>query len=209
MAWQRRHVPRLLLTHPHLPHSSASLSNFPLRNVMSYLGLSYGLNFILPKFIWWSPNPQYLRMSSYLEMGLLQTQLVELGWGRTRGRWAPNPAWVVTWTLMRWTENITWRLELCDHKPRNTKCLTCVFSHVSILVTPMDCSPPGSSVHGILQARIQEWVAISYSKGSSWPRDQTQILCISCMGRRILTPVPPEKPKNTQDSGKSTIERGV
>ena len=36
----------------------------------------------------------------------------------------------------------------------------------------MDCSPPGSSVHGISQARILEWVAISFSRGSSWPRDQ-------------------------------------
>ena len=38
----------------------------------------------------------------------------------------------------------------------------------------MDCSPPGSSVHGILQARLLEWVAISSSRGSSQPRDQTQ-----------------------------------
>ena len=36
---------------------------------------------------------------------------------------------------------------------------------------PMDCSPPGSSVHGILQARILEWIAVPFSKGSSWPRD--------------------------------------
>ena len=42
----------------------------------------------------------------------------------------------------------------------------------------MDCSPPGSSVHGISQARILEWVAMSYSRESSWPRDQTQISCI-------------------------------
>ena len=40
---------------------------------------------------------------------------------------------------------------------------------------PMDCSLPGSSVHGIFQARVLEWVAISFSKGSSWPRDWTQI----------------------------------
>ena len=39
----------------------------------------------------------------------------------------------------------------------------------------MDCSPPGSSVHGILQARILEWVAIPFSKVTSWPRDQTQV----------------------------------
>ena len=50
----------------------------------------------------------------------------------------------------------------------------------------MDCSPPGSSVHGISQARILEWVAISYSRGSSWPRDQTHISYISCIGRWIL-----------------------
>ena len=39
------------------------------------------------------------------------------------------------------------------------------------LGNPMDCSPPGSSVHGIFQARILEWVAISFSRGSSQPRD--------------------------------------
>ena len=43
------------------------------------------------------------------------------------------------------------------------------------LCSPMECSPPGSSVHGILQARILEWVAISFSGGSSWPRDQTHV----------------------------------
>ena len=51
------------------------------------------------------------------------------------------------------------------------------------LCDPMDCSPPGSSVHGILQARILEWVAISFSRGSSQPRDQTQVSHIA--GRRF------------------------
>ena len=50
----------------------------------------------------------------------------------------------------------------------------------------MDCSPPGSSVHGIFQARILEWVTISYSMGTSWSRDQTHISCISCIVRGIL-----------------------
>ena len=44
------------------------------------------------------------------------------------------------------------------------------------LCDPMDCSLPGSSVHGILQGRILKWVAISFSKGSSWPRDWTHFL---------------------------------
>ena len=48
----------------------------------------------------------------------------------------------------------------------------------------MDCSPPGSFVHGILQARILEWVAISFSRGSSWPRDRTQV---SCTAGRFFT----------------------
>ena len=45
------------------------------------------------------------------------------------------------------------------------------------LCDPVDCSPPGSSVRGILQARILEWVAIPFSKGSSWPRDRTRVSC--------------------------------
>ena len=47
------------------------------------------------------------------------------------------------------------------------------------LCDPIDCSPPGSSVHGIFQARILEWVAISFSRGSSWPRDWTWVSHIS------------------------------
>ena len=49
---------------------------------------------------------------------------------------------------------------------------------------PMDCSPPGSSVHGILQERILEWVAISFSRGSSQPRDRTWVSCT--VGRRFI-----------------------
>ena len=55
----------------------------------------------------------------------------------------------------------------------------------------MNCSPPGSSIHGILQARILAWVAIRFSRGSSWPRDQTQVSCIAC---RFFTIEPPGKP---------------
>ena len=43
------------------------------------------------------------------------------------------------------------------------------------LCDPTDCSLPGFSIHGIFQARILEWVAISFSRGSSWPRDRTQV----------------------------------
>ena len=52
------------------------------------------------------------------------------------------------------------------------------------LCSPMNCSPPGSSVHGILQARIVEYVAIPFSRGSSQPGDQTQV---SCIAGRVFT----------------------
>ena len=56
------------------------------------------------------------------------------------------------------------------------------FVHAQSCLTfcdPMDYSLPGSSIHGILQAGILEWVATPSSKGSSWPRDQTSISCIA------------------------------
>ena len=54
------------------------------------------------------------------------------------------------------------------------------------LCDPVDCSPPGSSVHGILKARILEWVAIPFSRGSSKPRNQTHVSYISRIGRFVL-----------------------
>ena len=59
------------------------------------------------------------------------------------------------------------------------------------LCDPVNCGPPGSSVHGILQARTLEWVAVSFSRGSSGPRDQAQVSRIA--GRRSEPPGKPEK----------------
>ena len=59
----------------------------------------------------------------------------------------------------------------------NIYCAVLSFSVVPILCDPMDCSPPGFSVHGILQTRILEWVAMPSSRGSSQPRDQIQVSC--------------------------------
>ena len=86
------------------------------------------------------------------------------------------------------------------------------FSHIQVFETPMACSLPGSSVCGILQSRIFKWVAVCFSRGSSQPRDQTQISHI--VGRFLpaepqgkprsptlqadsLPAEPEEKPKNT------------
>ena len=64
------------------------------------------------------------------------------------------------------------------------------------LCNPMDSSPPGSSVHGILQARILKWVAMPSFKGSSRPRDRTHISQVSCIGRSSLPLVPLREPKH-------------
>ena len=62
-------------------------------------------------------------------------------------------------------------------------CVCSVVLSCPTLCDPMDCTLPGSSVHGIFQTRILEWVAISFSRGSSWPK---VISSISCVGRWIL-----------------------
>ena len=82
------------------------------------------------------------------------------------------------------------------HLEQSSQCPTRVCFHVSVhdkslhlcptLCDPMDCSPPGSSVQGILQAGILEWIAISFFRGSSRCKDRTHVSCISCIGRQIL-----------------------
>ena len=66
----------------------------------------------------------------------------------------------------------------------HTWCIVCVLCLT--ICNSMDCSPPGSSVHASFQTRILECVAVYYSRGSSQPRDQTCVFCISCIGRQIL-----------------------
>ena len=58
----------------------------------------------------------------------------------------------------------------CLWQNEKWKCYSCL-----ILCNPMGCSSPGSFVHGILQARILEWVVICFSRGTSWARDYTQV----------------------------------
>ena len=67
------------------------------------------------------------------------------------------------------------------------------------LCDPMDCSPSGSSVHGISQGRIPEWVAIFSSRGSSQTRDWTCISCGSCTAGGFFTAEPPGKPRRLRN----------
>ena len=75
--------------------------------------------------------------------------------------------------------------------PEMKKVKVLVAQSCPTLCDPMACSPPGSSVHGILQARIVEWVAISSARASSQPKDQT---CISRIAGRFFTAQLPVKP---------------
>ena len=72
--------------------------------------------------------------------------------------------------------------------------LTCAvlsrFSCVARLCDPMDCSPSGSFVHGILQAIILEWIAASSSRGSARPRNGTFLSCGSCIAGEFFTAEP-------------------
>ena len=73
----------------------------------------------------------------------------------------------------------------CGQQITSCACVLCCFSRVW-LCDHMDCSPPGSFVHGIFLARILEWVAMPSSRGSSRPRDQNHSSFVSCIGRQVL-----------------------
>ena len=83
-----------------------------------------------------------------------------------------------------WDWMLAWKTRLGSLGPR--KWLLVTWSCLT-LCDPMDCNPPDSSVHGVLQARILEWVAIPFSKGWSQPRDQIHVFCVACFGRRVTT----------------------
>ena len=69
---------------------------------------------------------------------------------------------------------------ICDSPPQIHICAACSVAQSCLtLCDPVDYSPPGSSAHRISQARILEWVAISFSRGSSQPRDQTEVSSIT------------------------------
>ena len=83
----------------------------------------------------------------------------------------------VTWSRSRSVKASSHQLQNMHAKSLQS-CLT--------LCDLMDCSPPGSSIHGILQARILEWVAISSCRGSSQPENRTHVSYVSCVGRWVL-----------------------
>ena len=90
--------------------------------------------------------------------------------------------------FVRTTEAL-WHFKVSDNGSQKNVTNHRLGVHAELCLTlcdPMDCSPPGSSVHGIFQARILEWVAMPSSRGSSRPRDWTPVSWVSCTGRQNL-----------------------
>ena len=92
----------------------------------------------------------------------------------------------------RWCWVEFWRLNRSEPDKGIWVYIISCFSHVR-LYKPKECSPPGSSVRGILQARILEWVAMPSSRGSSRPRDRTRISCLLHWQMGSLPLAPPGK----------------
>ena len=111
--------------------------------------------------------------------------------GRTtrEAHWNPEDTLILSATLPFWNfaEERMQAFYCLDpyHIPLSDYMCSVVRSCLT-LCSHMYCSLAGSSAHGIIQARILEWGAISYSRGSSWPRNRTCVYCISCTGRLIL-----------------------
>ena len=106
-----------------------------------------------------------------------------------------NSNYITFWKRQNWGDNKkirSWAREETNRQRTedfhgNENTLFCsVAKSCLTLCDPMDCSPLGSSVHGILQARILEWVAMFSSRVSSQPRDKTRISCVSCISRWVL-----------------------
>ena len=97
--------------------------------------------------------------------------------GKFSHRWFGETGRLFLWIFYKWSLKALISYCVCAACLVGQSCLT--------LCDSVDYSPPGFSVHEILQARILEWAAIPFSRGSSPPRDQTWV---SCIGRQIQTP---------------------
>ena len=97
--------------------------------------------------------------------------------------------WIFPWLFEGQLYILSSRLQVLRKLLKSIYCAVCCARSLQLCPTlchPMDCSLPGSSVHRILQARILEGVAMSFSRRSFPPRDRSGVSCSSCIGRRVL-----------------------
>ena len=94
--------------------------------------------------------------------------------------WCLRVVTFLTWWIRAWRVNRGWCLTIYTLASEGYKIYPILVTQSCLtLCNSMDCSPPDSSVHGIRQVRILEWVAIPFSRESSWLRDQTWVSCIA------------------------------
>ena len=140
--------------------------------------------------------------------GIFQTRVLE--WGAIafseRGmQWVQKRAkWVLQDIYFTMFLPLPWAISILEDSPQSEEysfsrfqgkiCCCFVTKSCRTFYNPMDCSLPDFSVHVFSQARILEWVAVSISRWSYWPRDQT---CVSCIGQAdfFFTTEPPGKPQ--------------
>ena len=125
-------------------------------------------------------GPWNIAHKASLSMGILQARILEwvaVSRGSSQSRDQTHISCIGRWVLYHWAT-----MEAHIYVWKNGKVL--VAQSCPTLWNPMDYSPPGSSVPGILHARILEWVAVLFSRGSSWLKDQTRV---SCTASRFFT----------------------
>ena len=112
---------------------------------------------------------------------VIETQEVSfssLHWGKCKCRRLREKIYLLSWLTVWKNRSLGNRRAMCLCANSLQSCPT--------LCDPMDCSPPGSSVHDVIQSRILEWVAMSFSRGSSQQRDWSLILYVFFIGRRVF-----------------------
>ena len=115
--------------------------------------------------------------------GILQARILEWVAMPSSRRSSQPRAWIHVSSSFWWFQMF---LGLWEHHSKLRSCPPLVAQLCPTRCNPLDCSPLGSSDHGILQARILEWVSIPFSRGSSQPRDRTHDFSVSCITGRFL-----------------------
>ena len=138
----------------------------------------------------WPEDFTYLRLEREVQRGRRKVQKWKVI-AKTHFVILPKVSWGV-FPQPNWTE-VSHKVLLSGlscSTISGVRCPVCVcaqsLSLVRLFWDPVDRGPPGSSVHGVAQARILVWVAISLSRGSSQLRDGTQVSCVFCIGRWTL-----------------------